>query len=311
MPVSAGYVNTCLNPWVETPSGVADEFSMPTSTLKFRSSHTVTPTSTGGHIMVGFQPWAAAVASGVGPSFLNYATGFTGTTSVIATYGNDYHPDVATMTTNFDRLRCVSCGVKVYYTGSEQATSGVLSIIPVVSTVMGLATMPTDIAAWTNMPGAKTVAAASMTEPLCGAFHAFDRPQFHFATDVTGQARFPSFAVIGLGLEVSKACVRIEVELNLEVLPKLITPINANQFNPQAYNQGALNITRRLDSTRVGTLGQVTNLKASTIGSGAVGSTRKAGKGLSGGTYKRKRSAYKKTGMRKRRGMKKRRTTRR
>jgi len=299
MAPSAGYVNTCVNPWVETPSGVADEFSMPTTCLKFRSISNST-TSSGGHAITLFSPWAIASTAGVGTQWQQYCT-FTAATTTIASYVDGTHPDVATINSNFDRLRTVSCGVKAYYTGSEQNTAGVITIVPIVSVIPSLTTLPTDAGVWANMPGARTVSAASMTEPLCGAFHNFDRPRFHLGTDTSGSAWFPSFAVIGIGLQASSAVLRIEIEVNLEVIPRMITAINANSYSVVDHSDAAMAVTRRLDSTRVGSYAQVTSLKGAGAGKRSGKRRSPAGKGLSRSTYKRKRLGYAAKSIRRRR----------
>jgi len=304
MPVGKSYVDTCLNPWTESPAGVADEFSMPTSCLKFRCVTNGVSSTGNGNVLTIINPWATGSTAGVGTQFLNVAT-FTASSNTIASYSDFAHPDVVTINQNFDRFRTVSAGVKVYYTGAEQTTSGTITIIPIVSVLPSLTTMPTDAAAWTNLPGARTVAAAAMTEPLCGAFHSYDRPRFHFGTDVSGNAWFPSFAILGLGLQATSAVLRIELEVNLEVIPRMITPINANSFSVQQYSDGQMSVTRRLDSTRVGNLSQVTSMKVAGIG--ASMRRRISKPGVLGKSYKRKRSPYKKSGTRKRRSMRRRR----
>lgn len=305
MAPSSTYVSTCLNPWVESPSGVADEFSMPTSCVKFRSTQG-SATSTGGHLLTIINPWAIGSVAGVGTQFLSYGASFSTTTTTLLTYGDGTHPDVATINQNFDRVRTVSAGVKVYYTGAEQTTSGTLTVVPIISVLPSMTSMPTDIGTWTNMPGAKTVAAAAMTEPLCGAFHSYDRPRFHLGNDVNGNAWFPSFAIIGIGLQASSACIRVELEVNLEVVPKLITAINANSFQVAAYNDTAMQTTRRLDSARVGNLAQVISM------AGLKGMRRKKGRMSAGKltNYKRQRTPFKarsggRRAMRPRRRMKK------
>jgi len=298
---STSYVTTCVNPWVEAPAGVADDFSMPTACLKFRNIYN-SVSSAGGHVVTIVNPWAIASSTGVGTQF-GSAGVFTAATTTLASYTDSQHPDITTINTNFDRFRTVSAGVKVYYTGAEQSTAGVITIVPIVSVIPSTTTMPTDAGVWGNMPGARTVACTAMTEPLCGAFHSFDRPRFHNGLDVSGNAWFPSFAIVGIGMLANTAVLRIELEVNLEVIPKLITSLNANSFQTFGHSDAAIAITRRLDSTRVGSLSQVTSLRSATLGSK---SSKRQNTGRVQG-YKRKRSGYaaKGTGIKRRRSRRK------
>lgn len=289
MSPGSAYVTTCLNPWIETPAGIADEFSMPTSCLKFRSIYNM-QSSPDGHCGVVIQPWAVASTTGVGAQFYNYINGFTAGTSTVTGWGDLAHPDAATINQNFDRIRAVSCGVKAYYIGAEQSTQGVITVVPLISVVAGLTTMPTNTAVWGNMPRAETVQASSMTEPLCGAVHNFDRPQFHTGADVTGSGWIPSIAVLGLGLAVNIQTVRVEIEINVEVIPKMITSLNANSFTTAEFDQAAMLTTRRLDSARVGKVGAITSLRNAMMKGGKSRTQRP--RGLSKSTYKRKRSPY-------------------
>jgi len=306
MPASA-YITTLLNPWVENPAGIADEFSMPTQCIKLRSASTGA-ISTGGHAVSCFHPWA--IGSGAGPTYFETFCTFTAATTTIASYLNANHPDINKLNADVQRFRVVSVGVKVYYVGAEQSTAGTISIVPLVSTYPSLTgpTMPVDAAAWLNHPGAKTVACAAMTGPLCGAFHSFDRPRFHEGGDFSSQAVFPSFAVVAIGGEAGKAFLRMELECNIEVLPKLVTTFNANAYSVAVHNAGAQNISRRLDSTRVGSLSHVTSMTHAMLGSGSR-SSNKPGKGIR--SYKRKRTPMRRAPRKRTTRRKKKRTTRR
>lgn len=300
MPPSNGYLSTILNPWIETPSGVADEFSMPTQCIKLRTA-TALPQSAGGFSALVFNPWAVGVANAWGQN-ATFAT----TTSTISGFNTLNHADLTQLETDFTRIRTVSVGVKVYYTGAEQATAGTISIVPIISTTASITSLPTDATAWLNMPGAKTVACAAMTAPLCGAFHSFDRPKFHELTDLSSQSIFPSFAVLCLGTSTGNV-LRIEIETNLEVLPKLITTFNANAYSVVVPNQGAMNISRRLDSTRVGSVSHVTSLAHASLTKTSMRRKRKrSGRGMNASRYSSKRSS-KKTYRKKKRSTRRRR----
>lgn len=148
-------------------------------------------------------------------------------------------------------------GLKVFYTAAEQATAGVIGIVPLMSVNPTIITCPTDLTAWTQMPMAKTAAAAAMTEPLAGACHSFDRPQFHTVSNPQ-QDRFPSMCVLVLGAPASISCVRVEVQVNIEVLPKLTTAFSGNNAQPVAYDATEMHVARRLTPARIGSVAEVT-----------------------------------------------------
>lgn len=249
MPVSSAYIKCIANPWGE-PAQIADEFSMPTSAVKVRSVHTLLSSDNGSGLLV-LQPWDLFNV------FVQQGT-FTTGTSTVASYSQALHQDQASLTSYYNMYRSVSMGVKVFYTAAEQATAGVIGIVPLMSVNPSLTACPTDLSAWTQMPYAKTVAAAAMTEPLCGVCHSFDRPAFHGNT--TQNDRFPSMAIVLLGAPINTNCLRIEVHLNIEVLPRLSTAFSGNNAQPAQHNEIAMSQSRRLTPARVGTEAQVTRL---------------------------------------------------
>lgn len=250
MPASREYLKCIANPWGD-PAGISDEFSMPTAAVKVRSIHPVLTSDNGSQCLI-LQPWDLF-------GTFSQVCGFTTGTSTISAYGAYNHPDQASLNSYYNMYRSVSMGVKVFYTGAEQTTAGTISIVPIMSVIPSLTSMPTDLTAWTNMPDAQTVAAAAMTEPLCGACHSFDRPQFH-PLGVTQQDRFPSLAVVVTGCQASAAVIRVEVQVNIEVLPKLTTAFSGNNAQPVAYDPTEMNTARRLTPARVGNESDVTRM---------------------------------------------------
>jgi hypothetical protein len=256
MPASKEYLQCILNPWGE-PATIADEFSMPTAAVKCRSVHQINTSDNGAALFV-IQPWDLF------NQFFQQAT-FTTGTNTIASFAQGTHPDVSTINSYYNQYRTVSVGVKAFYTGAEQSTAGVLGIVPLTGIIASTIATPTDLTAWTQMPWAKTVAAAAMTEPLCGVAHSFDRPFFH-ANTVQAYNAFPSLAVILLGAPVNSSLLRIEVQVNIEVLPKLTTSFQALATQPTAHDPSVMNTARKLTPVRVGTETMVT--KATLIPSG-------------------------------------------
>lgn len=251
MPASKEYLQCILNPWGEAAS-VADEFSMPSAAVKFRSVHQITSSDNGAALFV-IQPWDLF------NQFFQQAS-FTTGSNTIASFAQGTHPDVTAINNYYNQYRTVSLGIRAFYTGAEQTTAGVLGIVPLCGVVASTTATPTDLTAWTQMPMAKTVAAAAMTEPLCAAAHSFDRPIFHTNT-VQAYNCCPSMAVILLGGPVNASVLRIEIQVNCEVLPKLTSAFQGLATQPTANDPSQMNIARRLTPARVGTAEEITSTK--------------------------------------------------
>lgn len=266
-----GYVRTILNPWTDAVSGVSDEFSQPTQTVKLRSTYN-SVANVDGNSLVLFRPWGL-----FGSGWINVAT-ITAGTGVLTAYGGPgNHPDNTQINANYEMYRTISYGIKAYYLGAEQTTQGIVQIVPIMGVDPTLTNLPANIADWGQLPGAQTIACAAMTGPFAGAFHSFDRPRFHPAGDSNGRLFFPTIAVLCVG-GANANSLRIEVDCNIEVIPKLTAPFTGNQSSVTPSDPTAMNISRRLDPARIGSVAAVTSV--SNLG------TRKMG-GL--GTRKRKR----------------------
>lgn len=253
MPASKEYLRCITNPWGE-PAAIADEFSAPTAAVKCRSVHQLTASDNGAALIV-FQPFDLF-------NVWYQQAAFTTGTNTISNFGQYNHPDVTAINSYYNQYRTVSIGVKVFYTGAEQTTAGIIGIVPLLGVYASTTATPTDLTAWTQMPNAKTVAAAAMTEPLCGVAHSFDRPIFHTNT-VQAFNCIPSLAVLMIGGQPSTSVLRIEVQVNIEVLPKLTSAFQGLATQPTAHDPSQMNMARRLTPARVGLEAEVTKAPAS------------------------------------------------
>lgn len=235
------------DPWNAAPAGVADEFSSPTAAMKLKSAVTLATNNVGNA--------ALAIQAGSLQGFhFNTAT-VNASTEVIAnwTAANVAHPDYASMIATYNKYRPVSIGVKVYYIGAEQTTSGLI----MVSAVEGIGTptvtnFPTNVSEIADLPNTKTIAPATMVQPICVAAHMFDRPKFAAWTSTDWVDFFPTIVVGVSGALASAQCVRIECTLNLELLP-LMTAFAAHHFvAPVPSNPTVVTAVRRLPTSRVG-----------------------------------------------------------
>ena len=240
----ADFVAVLKDPWNAPAAGVADEFSSPTACMKLKSAVSITTNATGNAAL------AVQLGSLSGFHFIA-ATAVTNDVITAWTSGTG-HPDYASMVATYNKYRPVSVGVKVFYTGAEQTTAGLITV----SVVDGIGTpttsnMPTSIAEFADLPNTKTVASASMTEPLCAAAHMFDRPKFMGWTATDWIDFFPTLIIGVTGAQVSASVLRVEVTLNLELLP-LMTAFAAHHYtSPVPASEVHMVTGRRLPTSRV------------------------------------------------------------
>lgn len=218
----SGYYSVCHDPWNAPAAGVADEFSNPTVVMKVKTAHNITTNNAGNAALV--------VMPGNWDAGYTYLATVTAGTDTITAYVGSSHADYASLAAIYGQFRPVSVGVKVYYTGAESTTAGLITLgaMPIgglPSITAGLnGSLPVSVADWNDLPGTKTIACAAMTEPFCLAAHSFDRPQFKlFSDNNSGVDFFPDVCVGITGGAASSNCLRVEVTFNLELIPLMST----------------------------------------------------------------------------------------
>lgn len=243
-----GYYDICKDPWNAEPAGVADEFSMPTVAMRLKSAFTLNSNNVG--------------ACGIGFQAGNLDTGFSvvptitvGTTTVTAFSTYTKHADYDSLNAIFGYFRPISVGVKVYYIGAESTTAGLITLgsFPISANGIGNGLLPADISDWNDLPGTKTIAPAAMTEPFCLATHSYDRPSFRaLGSDLASGDFFPVMLVGGTGLAVSTNVLRVEVTLNVELIPLLTTFQSHQRAAVVEYDPIEIGRVRRLPANNVG-----------------------------------------------------------
>jgi hypothetical protein len=254
MAPSSDYIAVIKDPWEAPPSGIADEFSNPTTALKVKSAFTLTTNNAGNAAFV----LTPSIAAG---ALHSYVATVTAATDTITAYTGTTHPDSVSLAAQFQKYRPVSMGVKVFYTGAESTTAGLITLSVndgigvngVPSTIL----LPTAISEWADLPNAKTVACAAMTEPLACRASAFDRPSFDGLNQAHWALYFPDVLVGITGAAISLACIRIEATLNLELIP-LMTAFAAHHGSVTVPHDPSTMVTaRRLGMAVVGTPAEV------------------------------------------------------
>jgi len=270
-----GYYNVCHDPWNAPAAGVADEFSNPTVCLKVKTAHTI-QTNTAGNAAIAFMPgdWDTG--------YTRLATVTAGTDTITGYVGGP-HNDYASLSGLYNLYRPVSVGVKVYYTGAESSTAGLITLgaLPLAgnpSITPGQGGLPTAVADWNDLPGTKTIACAAMTEPFCLAAHSFDRPAFTILSDNAGCIYwFPTVLVGITGAAASTNCLRIEVTFNLELIP-IMSTFASNQLASVVHlDPPAIVKVRQLSPVNVGH-GEALVLGERKRGIGKIGSRSSAPK---------------------------------
>lgn len=241
------FTEVCKDPWGAPAHGVTDEFSSPTAALKLKSATSLT-TNSSGNAAIGIQ------GTSLHSSHFNVATvtvdAITNWTATVAA-----HPDYTSLAATYIKYRPVSMGVKVYYTGAEQTTAGLISISAIEGS--SLSFVPTTVSEMADLPNTTTIASAAMTKPLCGACHMFDRAKFMQWNSSEWVDFFPYFIVAVSGAQASSACVRIEVTINLELLP-ILTAFAAHHASAVVPSSASdMEQTRRLTVSRTGEMDEV------------------------------------------------------
>lgn len=247
--MSTPYMRVCADPFNAPAVGIPDEYEGLTVPFKLRTAINAT-TNAAGAFLVAF---TGRLDGSSTDSYSNVATAATATT-ITAFAGTD-HPDLTSFSANFRTYRPVSAGIKVYYTGAESTTAGILTV----GHLEGLATTtvdgkewPLDISDWVDLPGAYTHSCAAMTEPLMAVARCYDRPGFASPSTIINQY-FPSLFVSGLNLPASSTVVRIEAVLNLECVPYVGNQVSQHLSSVTAPNTSHMEMTsRRLATTKVG-----------------------------------------------------------
>lgn len=244
-----GYYDICRDPWNSAPAGVADEFSQPTVPMRIKAAFTVSSNNVGA-CGIGFM----AGNLDTGFSVLPTITAGTDTTTAFSTYST--HPDYASLNAIFGYFRPVSMGIKVYYIGAESTTAGLITLgaFPISASGIGNGLLPAAISDWNDLPNTKTIAPAAMTEPFCLATHSYDRPSFRALGDNAASGDFfPVGLVGGTGLAVSTNVLRVEIVLNIELIP-LLTTFQAHHTTASVvtYNPSEVQKVRNLKPVGIG-----------------------------------------------------------
>lgn len=270
MSFDKAFYNCLRDPWLSPPAQIADEFNGATCPLKVRSLFSIT-TNNNGHGALFISP---TLDGTTGVNHSSVAT-VTASTSTIASWTSADHPDATALEAAYKQYRPVSMGIKAFYIGAESATAGTVGIATL-DGPLAMADVPTDVLEISDLPVSKIEGCASMTGPLCAALNPFDRPRFSMMTGVNHGEAFPSAVVFIANGAASSACVRVEVTLNLELLPLYTNLVTMNAATKSVLGNNDLTaIGRRLDTVRLGSEASVTKARPVT-------------------TYKRKKRIYKK-----------------
>jgi len=263
--MSSPYMRVCADPFNAPPVGLPDEYEGLTVPIKLRTATNITTNNAGAYLAT----FTGRIDGTATDSYANSATLTAGTTTITGFTGTD-HGDLTSFSTNFRYCRPISAGIKVYYTGAEATTSGILSVghlEGLQTTTVSSTEFPLAVEEWIDLPGVYSHSCASMTEPLMAICRNYDRPVFaNVATDV--KTYFPSLFTAGVNLPASLPVVRVECVLNLECIPFIGNQISSHLTSkvPPSY-QAIEMVGRRLSTAKSGLASIVQ--KPLTIGSGS------------------------------------------
>jgi hypothetical protein len=204
------YADAVLDPFIEHTEAfkLPDEYQGRTIGLKFRSSYLVEVNATGAGV--------ALIQPRLDLSFV-YQPTVTGTSWSLG--AGIPHDDYTDLNTNFIAWRPISMGVEATFQGKESDASG--EIVMVTEQGSGYGGLPLDVNQWRDLQGAINVPIPYLKTGPVVAMSNFDRPSFK-ALNLGFTETFPScgVAVIGYASGTVTKPVRINVEFNLELIPR-------------------------------------------------------------------------------------------
>lgn len=250
------YFDVCRDPWDAPPAGLPDLYESHSVPLKLKASFLIN-SQADGTFVVAFHPLLSGTTgfSAVGSSTAGSITAVAGAN----------HPDITSITAQFNSWRPISVGVKCFYLGAEGTSSGVISCghnDNFQFTTAGIGNnFPTAISDWSDLPNSSSSAVAALTEPMAVAARAFDRAGFNAVVNTIISLAFPTCWVTGTNLPASIPVCRIEVALNIEAIPFYGNQLTAHLQTQTPPNEAAIaSVHRRLGVVRTGTLSKVMSM---------------------------------------------------